>query len=69
MRARPPPSVTALKVLLVRRPQVLAFSATYTDVLLAQLRQLMNSPQEVLLCPETVTLRGARPLPTESFLV
>ena len=39
--------------------QVLAFSATYTEVLLAQLRQLMNAPQEVMLCPETVTLRGA----------
>jgi len=39
--------------------QVLAFSATYTEVLLAQLRQLMSFPQEVMLCPETVTLRGA----------
>jgi superfamily II DNA/RNA helicase len=39
--------------------QVLAFSATYTDTLLAQLRQLMNAPQEVLLCPQTVALQGA----------
>jgi hypothetical protein len=39
--------------------QVLAFSATYTEVLLAQLRQLTTFPQEVMLCPETVTLRGA----------
>ena len=39
--------------------QVLAFSATYTEVLLAQLRQLMTFPHEVMLCPETVTLRGA----------
>jgi hypothetical protein len=45
-----------------RLPQVLAFSATYTELLLAQLRQLMNAPQEVLLCPVTVTLQGAPPL-------
>ena len=38
---------------------MLAFSATYTEALLAQLRALMTSPQEVMLCPETVTLRGA----------
>ena len=39
--------------------QVLAFSATYTDSLLKQLRDLMHSPQEVLLCPQTVSLQGA----------
>jgi hypothetical protein len=39
--------------------QVLAFSATYTEALLAQLRQLMTCPQEVMLCRQTVTLQGA----------
>ncbi len=38
---------------------MLAFSATYTDVLLKQLHDLMRFPQEVMLCPQTVSLKGA----------
>ena len=47
------------RALLTCGSQVLAFSATYTETLLSQLRQLMSFPQEVMLCPQTVTLRGA----------
>jgi hypothetical protein len=38
--------------------QVLAFSATYTEALKAQLRQLTSCPQEVMLCAQTVALQG-----------
>ena len=39
---------------------MLAFSATYTPELLADLEPLMRRPQKVLLCEETVSLRGIR---------
>lgn len=45
------------RVGLVRR-QMLAFSATYTNPLLSQLRQLTNAAQEVMLCPQTAKLEG-----------
>jgi hypothetical protein len=40
--------------------QVLAFSATYTAGLLADLEPLMQRPQKVLLCEDTVSLVGIR---------
>ena len=42
------------------RKQVLAFSATYAPGLLADLEPLTRRPQKVLLCEETVSLRGVR---------
>ena len=57
--------LATLLAALPARKQVLAFSATFTGALLGQLRQLMSQPQEVLLCPLTVTLRGVRQLYAE----
>jgi superfamily II DNA/RNA helicase len=42
------------------RGQVLAFSATYTPGLLADLEPLVRRPQRVLLCEDTVSLAGIR---------
>jgi len=42
------------------KKQVLAFSATYTPSLLADIEPLMHRPQKVLLCQETVSLQGIR---------
>ncbi|WIA31432.1 hypothetical protein OEZ86_002330 [Tetradesmus obliquus] len=42
------------------RKLVLAFSATFTAELLADLEPLMRRPQKVLLCEETVSLLGIR---------
>jgi hypothetical protein len=42
------------------RTQVLAFSATYTPELLADLEPLMRRPQRVMMCSETVSLLGVK---------
>eukprot|EP00955_Chlamydomonas_euryale_P055772 356209-Chlamydomonas_euryale.AAC.2 len=38
----------------------MAFSATYSEALLADLEPLMKRPQRVMLCPESVSLAGVR---------
>ncbi|GIL45498.1 hypothetical protein Vafri_2724 [Volvox africanus] len=45
---------------LPKRKQVLAFSATYTPELLADLEPLMRRPQRVMMCSETVSLLGVK---------
>ncbi|EFJ49376.1 hypothetical protein VOLCADRAFT_59362 [Volvox carteri f. nagariensis] len=45
---------------LPKRKQVLAFSATYTSELLADLEPLMRRPQRVMMCSETVSLLGVK---------
>lgn len=37
-----------------KRKQVMAFSATYTEELLADVEPLMKRPQRVMLCSDTV---------------
>ncbi|GAX76322.1 hypothetical protein CEUSTIGMA_g3768.t1 [Chlamydomonas eustigma] len=45
---------------LPKKKQVLAFSATYTPELLADLEPLMKRPQHVMLCSESTSLEGVR---------
>ncbi|MEW5310630.1 MAG: hypothetical protein WDW38_002409 [Sanguina aurantia] len=52
------PDVTWLYDQLPRRKQVMAFSATYTPELLAELEPLMKRPQRVMMCEQSVSLVG-----------
>lgn len=45
---------------LPERKQVLAFSATYTPSLLEDCEALMEDPKRVMLCDDTVSLKGVR---------
>ena len=44
--------------MLPKRKQVLALSATFTPALLSDLESLMDRPQRIMLCGDTVSLIG-----------
>lgn len=54
------PQASPSGILLYPMLQVLALSATYTPELLADLEPLTKRPQRVMLCEETVSLKGVR---------
>ena len=52
--------VIAIYDALPERKQVLAFSATFEESLLEDCAALMQQPKRILLCQDTVSLRGIR---------
>ncbi len=53
-------SLLILCVRVLHFVQIMAFSATYTKELLSDLEPLLKRPQRVMLCEETVSLKGVR---------